>query len=73
MGVVTSFEYQAHPVEPEIAFLFVTYPIEEAAQIIRSVDEYMKTASENFSPLLVLWTFPADASSCRSSSRQRAT
>ncbi|MGE0059039.1 MAG: FAD-binding oxidoreductase [Dehalococcoidia bacterium] len=60
MGVVTSFEYQARPIEPEIAFLFVTYPIDEAAQVMRGVHEFMRSASDAFSPLLVLWTFPED-------------
>lgn len=60
MGVVTSFEYRTQSIEPQVALLYVTYPMDEAPQILRALRAYMETASENFSPIAVLWTFPED-------------
>ena len=58
MGVVTSFEYRAHAIDPDMAFIFVTYPIEEGAAVLKRVREFMASAPEAASPLVVLWTFP---------------
>jgi FAD/FMN-containing dehydrogenase len=58
MGVVTSFEFSAHPIAPEMMFLFVAYPIEEAVTVLKKMREFMTSAPEAASPIAVLWTFP---------------
>jgi hypothetical protein len=59
LGVVTSFEYQAHPMPPELFFLFVTYPLAEAKQVLTAVREYSQTAPREAGIIAVIWTFPA--------------
>jgi len=59
-GVVTSFEYQTYDIDTEMAFLFVTYPIEEATDVLSRFADFMQTCPDAFSPLAVLWSFPAD-------------
>ena len=58
MGVVTSFEYRAQRVDPEVFFLFVTYPIEDADRVLEAFDAYMRTAPDEANVLSVIWTFP---------------
>jgi FAD/FMN-containing dehydrogenase len=59
LGVVTSFEYRAYPIPPELFLLFVTYPMSEAKQVLARFNEYMKTAPREVNALAVIWTFPA--------------
>lgn len=40
-GIVTSFEYMLHEVGPEVYFLYVYYPLEEADEIVPKAREYM--------------------------------
>ncbi len=58
MGCVTSLEYRAYPIEPELFFLFVTYPMDDAPVVLRALRDFASTASDEASPLAVLWTFP---------------
>lgn len=44
-GVVTSFEYQLHPVDKVMGGLLI-YPADRARSILRSYDEFMSTAPE---------------------------
>ena len=57
-GVVTSFEYQLHPVGPEVMFCFVFYPGDRAKEILRFYEEYMAQAPDEVSPLGVLGRVP---------------
>jgi len=59
LGVVTSFEYRAHPMPDQLFFLFVAYPIAEANEVLRKVREYTRTAPREAGIIAVLWTFPA--------------
>jgi FAD/FMN-containing dehydrogenase len=58
LGVVTSFEYRAHPLGPEIAFCAVFHPYAEAARILRDLREYMTHAPDAVNVLPVLGIFP---------------
>jgi FAD/FMN-containing dehydrogenase len=57
-GVVTSLEYRLHPVGPEVAFCFVLYPGERAAEIARACAEYTDVGPDEISPLCVLGHVP---------------
>ncbi len=66
-GVVTSFEFRLHPVGPEVFFAFVLYPGERAHDVFRAVDDYMRVAPDEVSPIAFLGRvphaepFPADS------------
>jgi FAD/FMN-containing dehydrogenase len=57
MGVVTSFEYQAQPVGPEVFFNLTAYPLSDAKTVLRKFDEYMATAPDESAPIAIIWTF----------------
>ena len=46
-GVVTSFEFQLHPVEPMMYGGALVYPIEKARDLLRFVAEFLETKSED--------------------------
>jgi FAD/FMN-containing dehydrogenase len=45
-GVVTSFEFQAHPLGPEVFLGFVFHPYEEARSLLKFFREFTATAPE---------------------------
>jgi hypothetical protein len=57
-GIVTSFEYQLHPVGPEVFFAFVMYPASKA--ILQAQRQFMATAPDEISSLGVLGKVPHD-------------
>jgi FAD/FMN-containing dehydrogenase len=57
-GVVTEFTYSAHPIGPEVAFLFCLYPIEQARHVLEA-HERLVLASDDISTIAVLGTVPA--------------
>jgi FAD/FMN-containing dehydrogenase len=58
-GVVTSFEFRAHPVGPMVMVGAVFYPQEDARSILPAWRDYMATAPEELSALAILWNVPA--------------
>jgi FAD/FMN-containing dehydrogenase len=58
LGVVTSFEFDLHPLGPEVASALVLYPYEEAAAVLRAWREVAAAAPETVVPELVLWSIP---------------
>jgi len=58
LGVVTSFEYRAHPMPAEVFMLFCAYPVSDATKVLAWFNEFMKTAPRETAPLAVIWTFP---------------
>ena len=66
-GVVTSLEFRAHPVGPDVSMAIVFYPIETAARVLRVFREYMASAPDEVSAIGVLWSaghgepFPPEA------------
>ncbi len=57
-GVVTSFEFKAHPVGPIVAAAIPFYPMKDAAGIIRQWREFAESAPEEISTACVMWTMP---------------
>jgi FAD/FMN-containing dehydrogenase len=57
MGVVTSFEYQAHPVGPDIYFNLTAYPLSDAKEVLRRFDDYCANAPDESAPIAIIWTF----------------
>ena len=57
-GVVTSFEYQLHPVGPEVMCAFVFYPGDRARDVLRSAEGYVAKAPDEVSPLSFLGRVP---------------
>ena len=57
-GVVTSFEFQAHPVGPMVFVGAIFYPFEEAKTILPAWRDFMTTAPEELSSLAICWSVP---------------
>jgi FAD/FMN-containing dehydrogenase len=57
-GVVTAFEYRAHPVGPEVMVVFVLYPGELAREVLQALTEFMADAADEFAPLGILGRVP---------------
>src|SRR5438094_259347 len=57
-GVVTSFEFQAHPVGPMVMVGAVFYPQEEARAIVPAWRDYVVSAPEELSSIALFWNVP---------------
>jgi FAD/FMN-containing dehydrogenase len=60
IGVVTSFEFDLHPLGPQVATAQVFYPYEQAGQVLRSWRDLTATVPETVAPEFVLWSVPPD-------------
>jgi FAD/FMN-containing dehydrogenase len=58
-GVVTSFEFQAHPVGPMVMVGAIFYPLEDARSLIPAWRDYMASAPEELSSIALCWSVPA--------------
>jgi FAD/FMN-containing dehydrogenase len=58
-GVVTSFTYRLHPVEPAIMLAFVFYPRSLAQQALTFYREYNATTPDEVSSFAILGTIPS--------------
>jgi FAD/FMN-containing dehydrogenase len=61
-GVVTSLEYQLHPVGPDVWMFIVMYPMDQAAAVFKFFREYMPGAPEDLMAIAILWNSPVDES-----------
>lgn len=61
-GVVVSFEFKLHAIEPELMFCGPAYPEERANEIIPLWRDFMKTAPDGLSGLAEFSTIPQDPS-----------
>ena len=59
-GIVTSFEFQLHPVGPMVTLCAPWYPAEQAAQVMSGWRDFMDNAPDEFSSNLLFWTVPDD-------------
>jgi FAD/FMN-containing dehydrogenase len=59
-GVVTSFEFRAHPVGPEVWFLVTLYPISQAKRVLQFMRDFADHAPEDLGLLAVFWNAPND-------------
>lgn len=58
-GVVTSFEFQAHPIGPMVMVAAVLYPLEDASALLPAWRDYMASAPEELSSLALCWSVPS--------------
>ncbi|NIR32724.1 MAG: FAD-binding oxidoreductase [Gammaproteobacteria bacterium] len=57
-GIVTSFEFHAHPLGPEVVAGLVLHPMERAQEVVNLFREMTESASEDLCCLLVLRKAP---------------
>ena len=57
-GIVTSFEFQLHPLGPEFYVAAPMYPYEGAARILREWKSFIEQAPDEISSDLILWSVP---------------
>jgi FAD/FMN-containing dehydrogenase len=60
LGVVTSFEFDLHPLGPQVATAQVFYPYEQARQVLRGWRDLTLEAPVTVAPEFVLWSIPPD-------------
>jgi FAD/FMN-containing dehydrogenase len=58
-GIVTSFEFRAHPLGPIVAFAGVFYPVADAAKILPRWRDYCAHAPDEVTSVAVAITMPA--------------
>ncbi len=58
IGVVTSFEFDLHPVGPEVTSALVLYPYEDAAALLRAWRDVARAAPDTLAPEVALWSVP---------------
>jgi FAD/FMN-containing dehydrogenase len=61
-GIVTSFEFEAHPAGPEVTLCAPFYPMKDAkdaARIFRFWRDYMAEAPDEYTGNFVFWSIPA--------------
>jgi FAD/FMN-containing dehydrogenase len=57
-GVVTSFEFQAHPVGPMVMVGAIFYPLEQATTLLPKWRDHMTTAPDELSSIVLCWSVP---------------
>ena len=63
-GVVTSFEYQLHPIGPMIVGGIVVHPFPQAAEALRFYGEFIRQAPDDLTVAAVLMTAPDGQKAC---------
>ncbi|NDL57320.1 FAD-binding protein [Phytoactinopolyspora sp. XMNu-373] len=59
LGAVTSFEYHAYPVGPDVSFALVFHTWQDAQSALRNYREWASTAPDEVSSFAILWHAPA--------------
>ena len=57
-GVVTSFEFQAHPVGPEILAGLIVHPFSDAREVLHAYRDFLKDAPDEFTVWAVMRKAP---------------
>ena len=57
-GVVTSFEFQAHPIGPEILAGFVVYPLSDAREVLQHYRDFSAHAPEELTVWVIMRKAP---------------
>ena len=57
-GVVTSFEFQLHPVGPQVWFSAPIYPLERAPEVMATFRDTLQSAPDELMGLGVYWSAP---------------
>jgi FAD/FMN-containing dehydrogenase len=58
-GVVTSFEFKAHPVGPEVFQVVPIFSLEDAPAVLRKYRDFGATAPDAVNPQAIVWSVPA--------------
>jgi FAD/FMN-containing dehydrogenase len=58
-GVVTSFEFRLHPVGPLVMLCATMYALDDGPAVVSAWRDFMATAPEEISSLVVFWNVPA--------------
>jgi FAD/FMN-containing dehydrogenase len=57
-GVITSFEFQLHPVGPTVMLCATLYALNDAPAVLRQWRDFVATVPDEFTPLAVFWSVP---------------
>ncbi len=57
-GIVTSFEFEAHPIGPEVTFCAAFYPMEDVARKFRYWRDFVADAPDEFTTQFSFWSVP---------------
>lgn len=60
LGIVTGFEFELHPVGPEVATCFVLYPGKRATEYLRAYRDYVSEAPDEVTTLSSTGVMPDD-------------
>jgi hypothetical protein len=58
VGAVTSFEFRAHPVGPDVWMAIVMYPADEGPRILPFFRDFMANAPDELMGLAIYWSAP---------------
>jgi FAD/FMN-containing dehydrogenase len=58
-GIVTSFEFQLHPLGPEVLAGSIVYPAEQAEKVLRAYRDFIATAPAELGTIVILTHAPA--------------
>jgi FAD/FMN-containing dehydrogenase len=59
-GVVTSFEFQLHPVGPEVWIGLVMYPVSQARQVLQAYRAFRESWPDELFGIAVFWNAPTE-------------
>jgi len=57
-GVITSFEFQLHPVGPMVFLCAAVYSLEDGPRVLRAWRDLIKTMPDEFTPIAIFWSGP---------------
>jgi FAD/FMN-containing dehydrogenase len=57
-GVVTSFEFRAHPVGPEVMVAAIFHPLDRIKELLPAWRDFMASAPEELSSIALCWSIP---------------
>lgn len=60
LGVVTSFEFDLHPIGPDVAVGQLVFPYDQAESVMRRFRGMAPTMPDTVSPELMIWSLPPD-------------
>jgi hypothetical protein len=58
-GVITSFEFQLHPISPLLFLAAPAYPLEDAERVVAAWRDFVADAPDEISSVLLQWSIPA--------------
>ena len=59
-GIVTSFEFELHPIGPQFMYAAVLYPLEQGVEVISAWRDFMADAPDEITSDVTPWTVPED-------------